>query len=282
MKKSLAILLIIGLGLIALMFQLPKVNVSNQPNAVAGAANRDANGMKEEVKSSQNEVSHSAPLTAKQSKEIGSLKLKLSAAKTEATQMEVVNQLIKTFVDASRIDSAAYYSEQFSNKYGTLPHLLKTAQLYFEAQTYSIDGIKGSLMGQKAREYFEKALSLDPNNLLVKSNMAMTYVDTPTPMKGITLLREVIEQEPTFVPALFNLGLLSMKSNQFGKGQERFTQILKLEPNNFKAALNLGFCLAQLDKHDEAEKVLNRVLKESKDTEEQKAAKELLAEMQKH
>jgi thioredoxin-like negative regulator of GroEL len=73
-----------------------------------------------------------------------------------------------------------------------------------------------------------------------------------------------------------------MKSNQFGKGQERFTQILKLEPNNFKAALNLGFCLAQLDKHDEAEKVLNRVLKESKDTEEQKAAKELLAEMQKH
>jgi len=115
---------------------------------------------------------------------------------------------------------------------------------------------------------------------LVKTNMAMTYVDTPTPMKGITLLREVIEQEPTFVPAIFNLGILAIKSNQFGKGQERFTQILKLEPNNFKAALNLGFCLAQLDKEVEAKKVLKRVLTESKDAEEVKAAKELLAEMQ--
>jgi Tfp pilus assembly protein PilF len=282
MKKSLAILLFIGLGLIALIFQLPKGNVSNKQNAVAGTANRDANGMKEEVKTSQNEEPHAAPLTVQQQKEISSLKVKLAAASAEGAQLKVLDQLIKTFVEANRIDSAAFFAEQFSKKYGTLPNILKTAQLYFEAQTYAIDSKKGSLLGEKAREYFEKALSLDPNNLLVKTNMAMTYVDTPTPMKGITLLREVIEQEPTYVPALFNLGLLSIKSNQFGKGQERFTQILKLEPNNFKAALNLGFCLAQLDKHDEAEKILKRVLKESKDAQEQKAAKELLAEMQKH
>jgi Tfp pilus assembly protein PilF len=282
MKKSLAILLIIGLGLIALMFQLPKGNVSNKQNAVAGAANRDANGMKEEAKTSQNAEIHSTPLTEKQQKEISSLKLKLNAASSESAQTKVLDQLIKTFMEASRIDSAAFYAEQFSNKNGTLPNILKTAQLYFEAQTYAIDAKKGARLGERARVYFEKALSLDPNNLLVKTNMAMTYVDTPTPMKGITLLREVIEQEPTYVPALFNLGLLSIKSNQFGKGQERFTQILKLEPNNYKAALNLGFCLAQLDKKVEAEKILNQVLKETKDAEEQKAAKELLAEMQKH
>jgi TolA-binding protein len=55
---------------------------------------------------------------------------------------------------------------------------------------------------------------------------------------------------------------------------------LKLEPTNYKAALNLGFCLAQLDKKEEAKKILKRVLNESKDAEETKAAKELLAEMQ--
>jgi len=137
-------------------------------------------------------------------------------------------------------------------------------------------------MGAKAREFFEKIIEQEPNNLLIKSNLAMTYVDTPTPMKGITLLREVIEQDPTFVPALFDLGVLSIKSNQFGKAQERFAQILKLEPNNYKAALNLGFCLAQLEKKTEAVQQLQRVEKQSKDPEEVKAAKELLAEMQKH
>lgn len=282
MKKSLAILLIIGLGLIALMFQLPKGNVSTKQNAVAGGANRDANGATDKVETAPTEETHSAPLSEKQQKEISDWKGKLKAATTEGSQVKALDQLIKTFVDASRIDSAAFYAEQFSSKYGSLANVLKTAQLYFEAQTYAIDRKKGARLGEKARVNFEKALSLDPNNLLVKTNMAMTYVDTPTPMKGITLLREVIEQEPTFVPALFNLGLLSIKSNQFGKGQERFTQILKLEPNNYKAALNLGFCLAQLDKKVEAEKILNRVLKDSKDQEEQKAAKELLAEMQKH
>ncbi len=282
MKKSLAILLIIGLGLIALMFQLPKGNVSTKQNAVAGGANRDANGATDKVESASTEETHSAPLTAKQQKEISDWKVKLSSATTEQSQVKALDQLIKAFVEASRIDSAAFYAEQFSSKYGSLANVLKTAQLYFEAQTYAIDRKKGARLGEKARVNFEKALSLDPNNLLVKTNMAMTYVDTPTPMKGITLLREVIEQEPTFVPALFNLGLLSIKSNQYGKGQERFTQILKLEPNNYKAALNLGFCLAQLDKKVEAEKILNQVLKESKDQEEQKAAKELLAEMQKH
>jgi predicted Zn-dependent protease len=161
-----------------------------------------------------------------------------------------------------------------------LTHILRAGQLFFEAQTYAINAKKGQILGEKARNYFEKALSLDPNNLMVKTNMAMTYVDTPTPMKGISLLREVIEQEPTFVPAIFNLGILAIKSNQFGKGQERFTQILKLEPNNYKAALNLGFCLAQLDKKEEAKKILKRVLNESKDAEEKKAANELLAEMQ--
>jgi predicted Zn-dependent protease len=282
MKKSLVILLIIGLGLIALLFQLPKGNVSNKQNTVAGGANRDANGATDKVENAPTVEKHSAPLTDKQQKEISNWKMKWNVATTEQSQVKALDQLIKTFVEASHIDSAAFYAEQFSSKYGTLPNVLKTAQLYFEAQTYAIDSKKGARLGEKARVNFEKALSLDPNNLLVKTNMAMTYVDTPTPMKGITLLREVIEQEPTFVPALFNLGLLSIKSNQFGKGQERFTQILKLEPNNYKAALNLGFCLAQLDKKVEAEKILNRVVKDSKNQEELKAAKELLAEMQKH
>jgi predicted Zn-dependent protease len=276
------ILLIIGLGLIALLFQLPKGNVSNKQNTVAGGANRDANGATDKVENAPTVEKHSAPLTEKQQKEISNWKMKWNVATTEQSQVKALDQLIKTFVEASHIDSAAFYAEQFSSKYGTLSNVLKTAQLYFEAQTYAIDSQKGARLGEKARVNFEKALSLDPNNLLVKTNMAMTYVDTPTPMKGITLLREVIEQEPTFVPALFNLGLLSIKSNQFGKGQERFTQILKLEPNNYKASLNLGFCLAQLDKKVEAEKILNRVVKDSKNQEELKAAKELLAEMQKH
>ncbi len=283
MNKTLAIILFVGLGLIALIFQLPKGNVSAKTeSSVAGGANRDANGQKNKIDTAKTEEMHAAPFTKAQEKRIAELKVQLKSATTELKQIVALENLMRAFMDLSKYDSSAVYAGQFSETHPATIHILRAGQAYFEAQTYAIDAKKGRMMGEKARFYFEKALGKDPNNLLVKTNLAMTYVDTPTPMKGITLLREVIEQEPTFVPALFNLGILSIKSNQFGKGQERFTQILKLEPNNHKAALNLGFCLAQLDKKVEAQKVLTKVLANSKEPEETKAAKELLAELQKH
>lgn len=283
MNKTLALILFVGLGLIALIFQLPKGNVSAKTeSSVAGGANRDANGQKNKIDTTKTEEMHAAPFTKAQEKRIAELKVQLKSATTELKQIVALENLMRAFMDLSKYDSSAVYAGQFSDTHPATIHILRAGQAYFEAQTYAIDAKKGRMMGEKARFYFEKALGKDPNNLLVKTNLAMTYVDTPTPMKGITLLREVIEQEPTFVPALFNLGILSIKSNQFGKGQERFTQILKLEPNNHKAALNLGFCLAQLDKKVEAQKVLTKVLANSKEPEETKAAKELLAELQKH
>jgi tetratricopeptide (TPR) repeat protein len=222
----------------------------------AGGANRDAGSEKTEKVAEKEKEEHAAPLTPAQLKEISGLKSAFAAAKTDASQVKALENLMRAFMNASHYDSAAVYAANYADQHPSLTNVLRAGQLYFEAQTYALNAQKGGKMGEKARLYFTKALAIDPSNLLVKSNMAMTYVDTPTPMKGITLLREVIEQEPTFVPALFNLGILSIKSNQFGKGQERFTQILKLEPNNHKAALNLGFCLAQLDKKEEAQKIL--------------------------
>jgi len=277
MKKSHMLIIGIGLALIIGMYQLPKGNVSNKTASEAGGANRDAASAPNQ-EAQKEEDQHVAPMSANLQSKIANLKAQFKSQPNESS----LNKLIEAFRSGNRLDSAAYYAEQFANKYPNVANWGKAGQLYFEAQTYALSPQKGQVMGEKARTFFEKILSQDPNNLLIKSNLAMTYVDTPTPMKGITLLREVIEQDPTFVPALFDLGVLSIKSNQFGKAQERFTQILKLDPNNYKAALNLGYCLAQLEKEQEAVKILQKVERESKDPEEVKAAKELLAEMQKH
>lgn len=276
MKKS--FLIIIGIGLLGVfgIYQLPKGNVSNKTSAEAGGANRDAAGVKIAEKEAENQ--HVAPLSEALQKKIAGLKSQFDSKK----DLGSLNSLIAAYREGNRLDSAGLVAEKYAMINPNVANWGRAGQLFFEAQTYALSPEKGQAMGAKAREFFEKIIEQEPNNLLIKSNLAMTYVDTPTPMKGITLLREVIEQDPTFVPALFDLGVLSIKSNQFGKAQERFAQILKLEPNNYKAALNLGFCLAQLEKKTEAVQQLQRVEKQSKDPEEVKAAKELLAEMQKH
>ena len=93
----------------------------------------------------------------------------------------------------------------------------------------------------------------------------MTYVSTPTPMQGILLLREVVAQSPDFEPAVFNLGLLSMRSNQFSKAAERFKHLVNNNSKNTKAAFYLGVSLARLGRNAEAKEVLEKVKIADKD-----------------
>jgi len=132
---------------------------------------------------------------------------------------------------------------------------------------------------KKTREVYQKVLDKNPNNLLAKTNMAMTYTATQNPMQGIMMLRDVIAKEPDYEPALFSLGILSIRSNQFGKAVDRFKQILKNNPSNSKAALNLGYCLAELDRKEEAKQILENILANSKDSQEKAAANEILSKI---
>ncbi len=280
MKKTSIILLVIGAALIWGLYQLPKGNVSNRSQDAPAGANRDA--AMAQPKAKEEDMDHVKAFSPEQQAEINRLKATFLEAKDLGSAQTRFQPLLKAFTALDRLDSAAHYAEQLAQRFPNRSTWNATATLYLEAQTYALNPEKAQSLGTKARNYFEKILAEEPENLTVKTSLAMTYVDSPTPMKGIGLLREVIAAEPTFIPALFNLGILSIKSNQFAKAQERFTQILKLDPKHYKAALNLGFCLAQLEKHAEAEKVLNMVLKESKDPAETKAAADLLKELKEH
>ncbi len=128
---------------------------------------------------------------------------------------------------------------------------------------------------RKTRAYYQKALDQNPDLLSAKANMAMTYVNTPSPMQGILLLREVLDADPTNELALFNLGILSMRSNQYTKAVERFQQILQNHPTNTKAQFYLGVCLVELGRNEEAAKVLAEVKQTEKDPVIQQAIGEL-------
>ncbi|MEY3412935.1 MAG: hypothetical protein RIQ70_1624, partial [Bacteroidota bacterium] len=108
MNKTLALILCIGLGLSALIFQLPKGNVSNKTGQVAsGEANRDASSAPE---AKVEEESHATPLTEGQQKQIALLKSNLASAKTEGLQVGALEKLATAFIQVDKYDSAAYYA----------------------------------------------------------------------------------------------------------------------------------------------------------------------------
>lgn len=270
MKKSVLFVVLVAAALTAGLYTLPKGVVRNE-NKQPGERTTQTTGASDSPHNSgpngaesDGSVKHEKPMSVDQQKRAATLKTQFAAA--SLSQKEAVGeQLITLFHAANRYDSAAHYAQVLAMAQPTERNLLRAGDQYFEAYTFAMDDKKTASLGQKTREFYQKAIAKNPNLLSAKANMAMTYVNTDTPMRGIMLLREVLQQDPTNELALFNLGLLSMRSNQYGRAIERFRQILVNNPTSRKAQFYLGVCLAEAGQKAEAKQVLAQVKKQEKD-----------------
>ncbi len=283
MQKSFIIIVVVAVATIGGLYNLPKVVVDNEKKTLqqpvkenaAATANRDKNVKSDAPTVTEN---HTESLNAEQQKVITNLR-EIYTTSTGKSKIKASDDLITQFVKYTRYDSAAYYASEVAKIEPSESNLMRAGGLYYEAFTYAIESGKTAKMGELTRGIYQKILDKNPNNLLAKTNMAMTYTATQTPMQGIMMLRDVIAKEPDYEPALFSLGILSIRSNQFGKAVDRFKQILRNNPANSKAALNLGYCLAELDRKEEAKQILEKVLANSKDPQEKAAANDILSKI---
>ncbi|WP_025763146.1 tetratricopeptide repeat protein [Dyadobacter tibetensis] len=273
MNKSILISCVLAVGLAGTLYSLPKVVVNNK----AGEMETQESTAAEEPASSAAAAPNShdgAKLSAEQQAIVDQLRNSFQKAVDQEKALAGI-KLSDQFRGLQKFDSAAYYAEQASLIAPGVENHMRTGDRYYDAYGFAVDEQKAKNLGQKTREYYKKALDLNPGLLTAKANMAMTYVNTPNPMQGIMMLREVLDNDPTNELALFNLGILSMRSNQYAKATDRFRQILTNNPSNTKAKFYLGLSLVELGKNDEARKVLSEVKKEEKDPIIQQAIAEL-------
>lgn len=283
MNKSVLLVVVLAAALTVGLYTLPKVVVRNEGRQLTQPAggrtsqtrvstgNRTTDSLNAvasigAVDPSQPDRSaiHEKPVSANEQKRLGTLRAAFIAA-GPAQKEAVGEKLIAAFRDVTRYDSAAHYADLLAVAQPSERNMLRAGDAYFEAYTFAVDEQKTAKLGDKTRDFYQKVIAKNPNLLGAKANMAMTYVNTPTPMKGIMMLREVLQQEPTNELALFNLGLLSMRSNQYTRAIERFRQILVNNPDSRKAQFYLGVSLAEVGQKDEAKQVLAQVKKQEKD-----------------
>ncbi|GAB3555705.1 tetratricopeptide repeat protein [Spirosoma fluminis] len=264
MNKYILLVVVLATALTAGLYTLPKVVVRDENKQLGARATQTPTAESSHVGGSAPATIHEKPVTPEQQKQLASLQADFTT--TDPARKEAAGEkLISFFRDITRYDSAAHYADLLATAEPSERNLLRAGDQYFEAYTFSVDEKKTTLLGQKTRDYYQKALAKNPNLLAAKANMAMTYVNTDNPMQGIMMLREVLQQEPTNELALFNLGLLSMRSNQYDKAIERFRQILVNNPGSRKAQFYLGVSLAEAGQNAEAKQVLAQVKQQEKD-----------------
>ncbi|MGI4867566.1 MAG: tetratricopeptide repeat protein [Janthinobacterium lividum] len=183
-----------------------------------------------------------------------------------ASRSAVATKLAAGYTAAQRFDSAGYYLTTVAQAKPSEKAWQTAADSYFEAFTFASSAERKKMLGGQARELYDKVLAANPKNLDAKANLGMAFVrGSDNPVKGITLLREVLEQDPQHERTLYYLGELAIESNQLDKAAERFAQLVKVNPNNVEGQFYLGVALARTNRAAEAKAAFQKAKSLSKD-----------------
>ena len=93
----------------------------------------------------------------------------------------------------------------------------------------------------------------------VKMAEAIALVQGQDPMRGIMMLRELVEQDPDNAEAHWHLGLFSIQSGQYEKALDRFRKVRELDAGRFPDVwFYLGSTYAALDSTEQAIECLRK------------------------
>ena len=187
----------------------------------------------------------------------------------DSATLELVNGW-ETDENPESVDSLISFYDLMRKPVGAAYHALKRAEKTNNADDWAEAGerflLNAKFLGDEPRkkswfkqsqEAFEKAVELAPENLDLKVDLGVcmiegaSFLGTP-PMQGIGILKGVEQQDPNNIKALVNLGYFSIKSGQFDKAQERFDQVLKIDPEFADAYLYLADLHERQKKFQEA------------------------------
>jgi len=197
-----------------------------------------------------------------------------SLAKDQKSMIEAINlELDGTGTDTiKRIEklkalSGTWYEYGFPSLAGVYAEELATYSKTEEP--WSITGTTFALCvknatDEKVRDFcskrsikaFENAISINPESVQHRINLAICFVDNPSPdnpMQGILMLRELNEKHPENVSVMNQLAQLALQTNQNDKALARLEVAIKLEPENKNTICLIAEALKRAGKTNEAD-----------------------------
>ncbi len=244
MKKQQVILVSSGLVLLCLMFffgrTIPNKKTGGKP-AAAAAATHDAHG---EFNVDSVIMATKRELTPEQQERVTRLENAVVRGDVKSQQVKVYRQLADFYRDtAHALVPYAYYISESAKLENSEKSLTFAAHFLLDGVRSQENHELKDWLALGAKELFEKALVLNPNNDSTKVGLGSCYLFghiSETPMAGITMIREVAERDPNNMYAQMMLGIGGMISGQFDKAIERFQRVVKLQPGNPEAVVMLA------------------------------------------
>ena len=249
MLRNRIILIITGIALVVLLFNLPKVVVNNESSPLSDDSTSIVPG-----------DPHGVPSVTLQ-EAISRIRGNYSESGTGEKNAIFADSLADLYFAAGKFDSAAWFADKSAAFFNTMESWIKAGDNFYQAFTFEMDQIRQNELAEKAQMYFMKVLNSDPSNLNVKTKLAMTFMSSANPMRGVTLLREVLAEDPKNQAALFNMGMLSIQSGQYDRAIERLKELIEVNPTHVQGRLLLGVAYSNTGNNKLAREQFEKVKK---------------------
>ena len=205
-------------------------------------------------------------LTGSQKISLLSIENQLSTSKSLADSAAIYKQLSKFWADsAQKFLPFLYYTYSAALLENSEKSLTFAAQLLVDnLTTQEAPPAIQNWMAVNAKVLLEKALVINPNNDSATINLGACYLFgniSDNPMQGILKVKEIVDKNPQNVYGNLILGLGGKKSAQYPKAIERFIAVLKLQPSNLEAMINLAECYELSNQNEAAIEWYNKVKK---------------------
>lgn len=145
-----------------------------------------------------------------------------------ADKVAKAKELAQKWEDVEQSVPSALYLEEVAQEESSLANWINAGDRFLKAFDNTQDTVAQPAMLQKANNAFKKAMAIDSANLDAKTGLGITIVNgMGAPMQGIGMLLDVVKRDPNNIKANMNLGLFAMKSGQFDKAVKRFEDMLQ-------------------------------------------------------
>lgn len=271
MKAPQYLTLLAAITMTAIIYFLPRVVLENNSKKQDTTGVAQASNFSNTKKSTENleheeDMHDHAPLMDRQAEEeVGQLRQKFNSAENKKKKAIFAANLAERFESVGRFDSAAGYRKLVVEIEPTIANKYKAGDAYLNAQGTTLNVELGRKYAEEARNYFSEVYLQDPRQLNAKTKMALTYIGSETPMKGIALLKEVLDADHNNKEALYQMGVLSLQSGQLNKAISRFSELLKLYPEFYQARFYYAVALKEKGKTEDAKKEFLLVQKQNPD-----------------
>lgn len=153
----------------------------------------------------------------------------------ESPDPETLKALSSAWYQAGHGAIAGHYANEVAELEGTAAAWSIAGTTFSLALQQSQDAKVRSYCLENAVSALEKAISLEPDHVDHRLNLALLYTEIPpqdNPMKGILMMVDLNKLNPDNASVLYHLGRLALQTGQTDKAVERLRKASLLRPDH--------------------------------------------------